>query len=70
MPQYNYDWGYSKAYIELMSLDTTVIHYNNKEDEKQEKLKKIEEAKRVYMKRKAEKERQKQQDTLTIKLKD
>lgn len=55
-----------------MCMDTTIIHYLNEEDKKQDKLDKIEEAKRVYMERKAqrEKEKQKTQDALTIKLKD
>lgn len=70
VPQYNYDWGYSKAYIELMCMDTTIIHYPDEKDKKQKKLEDIEEAKRVYLERKAQKEKQKQQDTLTIKLKD
>lgn len=66
VPQYYYDWGYSKAYIELMCMDTTIIHYPDEKDKKQKKMKDIEEAKMVYMQMQAKKK--KQQDTLTIKL--
>lgn len=68
VPRYYYDWGYSKAYIELMCMDTTIIHYLDEEDKKQKKLEDIEEAKNVYLQWKAKKEAQKQQETLTIKL--
>ena len=51
-------------------MDTTIIHYLDREDKQQDKLDKIEEAKRVYLQRKAEKERQKEQETLKIKLKE
>jgi hypothetical protein len=73
VPQYGYDWGYSKAYIELMCMDTTIIHYlnekeseNNKQDER---LKKIEEAKRVYFQQMAGMKKGKE-NTLKINLKE
>lgn len=68
IPQYNYRWGLSKAYIELMCMDTTILHYLDEKDKKQDKLDKIEEAKRVYFERKAQREREKQQKTINIKL--
>lgn len=67
IPQYNYRWGLSKAYIELMCMDTTIIHYIDEKDKKQKKLQDIEEAKRIYMERYASKQKQ---NTQTIKLKD
>ena len=70
IPQYGYRWGFSKAYIELMCMDTTIIHYPDENDKKQDKLDKVEEAKRIYLERKAQKEKEKQQNTQTIKLKD
>lgn len=66
--QYNYDWGYPKAYIELMCMDTTILHYPDEKDKKQDKLDKIEEAKKVYLQMQARKEKEKQQKTVTIKL--
>jgi hypothetical protein len=68
VPQYYYDWGYSKAYIELMCMDTTILHYLDEEDKKQDKLDKIEEAKRIHLERKAQREKEKQQKTINIKL--
>lgn len=68
VPQYNYDWGYSKAYIELLCMDTTIIQYP--EDKKggsiADREKAAEEAKMMYYNQRAQK---KQQNT-TIKLKD
>jgi hypothetical protein len=68
VPQYGFRWGLSKAYIELMCMDTTILHYLDDEDKKQDKLNKIEEAKRVYLERKAQREKEKQQTTINIKL--
>lgn len=70
IPQYGYRWGFSKAYIELMCMDTTIIHYIDEEDKKQDKMDKINEAAEVYKEWKAKKEKLKTQDTQTIKLKD
>ena len=69
VPQYAYDWGYSKAYIELMCMDTTIIQYpeDSKANEIQKREKDAAEAKRYWMEHKA---RQNKQNTQTIKLKD
>ena len=68
VPQYNYDWGYSKAYIELMCMDTTIIQYADSDKSKvQNREDKAAEAKRLFLERKAQKEKQ---QTQTIKLKD
>ena len=68
VPQYAYDWGYSKAYIELMCSDTTLIQYPNdsKEAKAQDRDERAAEARR-WMERKAQ---QNKQSTQTIKLKD
>lgn len=69
VPQYGYRWGLSKAYIELMCMDTTIIKYADSEKDKvQDREDKAAEAKRLFLERKAQKE--KQQNTQTIKLKD
>lgn len=51
-----------------MCMDTTILHYPDEKDKKQDKLEKIEEAKRVYFERKAQREKEKQQKTINIKL--
>ena len=53
-----------------MCMDTTIIHYPDEKDKEQKKKEDIEEAKRVYMEWKAQKEKLKIQNTETIKLKE
>lgn len=67
--QYPYDWGYSKAYIELMCMDTTIIQYatDSKEAKAQDRDEKAAESIRWWKEHKAQ---QNKQNTQTIKLKD
>ena len=51
IPQYGYDWGYSRPYIELLTLDTTIIHYPTEKDKKRDKAAKIKEAQEIYKER-------------------
>ena len=69
IPQWAYDWGYSKAYIELMCLDTTIIHYTNEDDKKRKKEEDIKEATMLYYKKMAQKGKGGDNKETTIKLK-
>lgn len=69
VPQWGYRWGFSKAYIELMCLDTTIIQYpnSNSTGNSEDRDTKAEEAKRLYYQRQAEKNKPRK-DIVTIKL--
>lgn len=65
VPQYNYNWGYSKAYIELLCMDTTITQYpdDKKGGSVPDREKAAEEAKMMYYK----KAQKKQQNTIKLK---
>lgn len=50
-----------------MCMDTTILYYPDKEDEKNDKQKKIDEATRVYYERKKQKEKEKQTTSINLK---
>lgn len=57
---WGYKWGYSKAYIELMTIDATITDFGKtKERNDMPDAEALEEARQAYKKMKEERERQK-----------
>ena len=57
---WGYKWGYSKAYIELMTIDATITDFGkNKGKNEIPDADALEEARQAYQKMKAEREKQK-----------